>query len=77
MKITNVGYPNREVSLAGAVECVCGEDPYTNGAVESVRSATVETGKFIGKLVEVLHTKGLLSSADISKLLEYHFDVAE
>lgn len=60
----------KSVSIADAVEHDCTPDPYSySGSVERADKAASLASEMLGKLMEVLATKGLLNKSELSDLL--------
>lgn len=65
----------RTYSVASAVECECDGTDYDRGSVETAEATARNTMRFLGRLVETLHEKELLTNGDVLKLLEGSWEI--
>jgi hypothetical protein len=60
---------SRPVDLSTAVERECDGHDYERGALEAAQYTASNTAEFLGKLVEMLHEKHVLSDEEVLGLL--------
>lgn len=64
--------PDREFSVSDAVEVEVDGGGNERGALEEVKSTSANTARMLGLLMELLNEKGLLTNAEVLKLLGGH-----
>ena len=68
MKIKkNWDFVNRELSITDAIELACYEDQ--GGTFDQLNACQAKTAELIGRLVERLNNRGLLTNADVLTVL--------
>jgi len=75
IKLKNSGWPERrEVLVSSAIDIILDGRDYGSGQVESAARTADNATAFIGKLVEVLAEKQILSREELLSLLGYGWE---